>query len=176
MHSAVCFPARVLRRAGSPESRLDRLLAGQRNATGAALLVCGLSLVPGSGAVAQSQVYRCTAPDGSIEFRQRRCDEDDSARRLEIEDTRTGWTPPAGSQPRSSGQSPDQTRGQRPKQTRKAPAARDREADYADRCWNKRQQLERVNAQLRAGYKPEQGVKLRRRRSEYEAYLRRYCR
>jgi hypothetical protein len=47
---------------------------------------------------------------------------------------------------------------------------------YADRCWNKRQQLERVNAELRAGYKTAQGVKLRRRRSEYEAFLSRYCR
>ena len=168
MHNTACFPARALAHTTSPESQPKALLTRQHAAISAAVLACCLSLMPVGSACAQSQVYRCTAPDGSIEFRQRRCDEDDSARRLEIEDTRTGWTPPAGEQPRSS--------TARSKTRSKAGAAQDRTADYADRCWNKRQQLERVNARLRAGYKPDQGVKLRRRRSDYEAYLRRYCR
>lgn len=168
MHNAAMLSAETIVYSDRPGWQLKAPLARQGAAIGALLLGCCLGLVPVSGALAQAEVYRCTAPDGSLEFRQHRCDQNDSSNRLQIQDTRTGWTPPAVDDLRTS--------GERRKQKRKTPAAQDQKADYADRCWNKRQRLERVNAQLRAGYRPDQGVKLRRRRSEYEAYLRRYCR
>jgi hypothetical protein len=135
---------------------------------------CGLALCLCAGlwrdlvapARAEPQIYRCTAPDGTIEFRQRACDPRHRATEVQIEDSRTGWIPPPGEPP-----APAERKRRAPK--KKAPDARD---PYADRCWRKRQQLERVNNELRAGYKPPRGVKLRRRRAEYEAFLRRYCR
>jgi hypothetical protein len=48
-------------------------------------------------------------------------------------------------------------------------------AQQEQRCWRKRQQLERVKAKLRRGYKPAQGERLRRSRKQYEEYLFRYC-
>jgi len=120
-------------------------------------------------ASAQASVYRCTAADGSVEFRQRACQEAHTSTQLQIEDNRTGWVPPAGEEPAAA------AKKRQTKPTRARTAADDKEK-YADRCWSKRQQIERVNAQLRAGYAPQRGVKLRRRRSEYEAYLSRYCR
>lgn len=140
----------------------------------AALLCClggamGIGIGFGQNASAQSSVYRCTAPDGSVEFRQRACQEAHTSTQVEIEDNHTGWVPPAGAEPATP------AKKKPTKQTRSRTAEGDKEK-YADRCWSKRQQIERVNAQLRAGYAPQQGVKLRRRRSEYEAYLSRYCR
>ncbi|KAA6184406.1 hypothetical protein F2Q65_12580 [Thiohalocapsa marina] len=133
------------------------------------LLAClGLLLAP--AAFAQTQVYRCTAPDGSVEFRQQQCAARDTARQVEIEDQRTGWTPP--SPPEETAPPPERTRSRA-----SGTAARDAAAQrQAERCLAKRQQIERVNAQLRAGYKADQGVKLRRRRAEYEDYLRQFCR
>jgi hypothetical protein len=119
-------------------------------------------------ASAQASIFRCTAPDGSIEFRQQACQKADRSATIELNDTRTGWTPPSGEKPRSS---ESKKRGKK-----KQPTTTEDDDKYADRCWNKRQQLERVNTELRAGYKTAQGVKLRRRRSEYEAFLSRYCR
>jgi hypothetical protein len=119
-------------------------------------------------ASAQTSVFRCTAPDGSIEFRQQACQKADRSATIELNDRRTGWTPPPGEKPSAS---KPKGRGKK-----KRPTSAQDDDKYADRCWNKRQQLERVNAELRAGYKTAQGVKLRRRRSEYEAFLSRYCR
>jgi hypothetical protein len=45
-----------------------------------------------------------------------------------------------------------------------------------EKCFKKRQQLEDINWQLRRGYKPSKGDRLRHRRRAYEEYLRRYCR
>ncbi len=39
----------------------------------------------------------------------------------------------------------------------------------------KQRQLDEVNRRLRAGYTPVQGERLRQRRRDYEAYLRRFC-
>jgi len=116
----------------------------------------------------QTSVFRCTAPDGSIEFRQQACQKADSSATIELKDTRTGWTPPSGEKARSS--------DSKKRRKKKQPTTKDDADKYADRCWAKRQQIERVNTELRAGYKTARGVKLRRRRSEYEAFISRYCR
>jgi hypothetical protein len=151
--------------------------SGSDRVSGVAALLCCLSGAVGIGAAigygqnvsAQASVYRCTAPDGSVEFRQRACQEAHTSTQVQIEDNRTGWVPPPGEEPATA------AKKKRTKERRSRTVADDKEKN-ADRCWSKRQQIERVNAELRAGYKPQRGVKLRRRRSEYEEYLSRYCR
>lgn len=143
------------------------LCAGER--TPRRLAIIALLLAPWVEATAQSTVYRCTAPDGRIEFRQRPCQGHDQAQELQIQDNRTGWVPPEPT--------PDAAAGRKaPTPNRRSTAATANKDKYADRCWNKRQQIERTNAELRAGYSPERGERLKRRRREYEAFLNRYCR
>ena len=128
-------------------------------------------MLPGSVA-AQAQIYRCTSADGSIEFRQHPCADRQRSRTVKIEDTRTGWVPPKP-EPESESQDP-------PKQETAASrrrAARVPDADrYAERCWRKRQQIQRVNNELRAGYRPARGERLKDRRRRYEAYVDEFCR
>ncbi|MGB5832575.1 MAG: hypothetical protein WBG92_11375 [Thiohalocapsa sp.] len=148
----------------------DEPPAARRRIAGITALLCFIAGAGGNDNLsAQTSIYRCTMQDGSIEFRQSGCSSAQDSIQIEINDTRTGWTPPSGtalSAPKS-----DSTGGRRKK------SAQSKEIDrYADRCWNKRQQIDRINNELRAGYKPQRGVKLRRRRSEYEAFLSRYCR
>jgi hypothetical protein len=141
-------------------------VTGRSAAALAALLVC---LPPPADVLAEASIYRCVAADGSIEFRQHQCHQSDTSSEIEIEDNLTGWTPPSGDTPAKAARGASTKKKARPE----VEEPRDK---YADRCWNKRQQLERVNTQLRAGYTAAQGVKLRRRRTEYEAYIRHYCR
>lgn len=140
-------------------------VSGQHRATW--LLISAALLTAWGQGMAQSTVYRCTAPDGRIEFRERPCDGRDSAQELDIPDNRTGWVPPSP----APAEEPERKRRQagRPK-----PA--DDQDRYADRCWRKRQQIQGIENELRAGYKPARGERLKRRRREYEAFLNRYCR
>ena len=55
----------------------------------------------------------------------------------------------------------------------RAAPARSRQAEQ---CTKKRLALSSVNAELRRGYKPAKGEKLRRRRRSYEDYLSAFCR
>jgi hypothetical protein len=131
------------------------------------VLCCALlSTVLTTPALAQTTVFRCTAPDGSIEFREHPCQGGVQQRELEIRDNRTGWVPPEPA-PR------EQPKTQRKPKQRSAKPETDK---YADRCWQKRQQIERIDNELRAGYKPARGERLKDRRREYEAFLNRYCR
>jgi len=64
------------------------------------------------------------------------------------------------------------------RKTRAAPqrdTTQPRAAQQDRRCWKKEQQLDKVRARLRRGYKPAQGENLRRQRRSYEDYLSRYC-
>jgi hypothetical protein len=128
----------------------------------AALVVLSLS----AGALqAQSTIYRCTAPDGSIELRQYPCHGRDAAEELQIQDNSTGWVPP---------QPAPEPKG-KPKATK--PRQKTDDADrYADRCWQKRQQIESVENELRAGYSVARGERLKRKRREYEAFVNQFCR
>ena len=141
-------------------------LTGRAGAAIAALMVC---LAAPSHVLAEASIYRCVAADGSIEFRQHQCHQSDRSSEIEIEDNLTGWTPPSGETSAKPARSATKKKKARPE-------VEEPQDKYADRCWNKRQQLERVNTQLRTGYTAAQGVKLRRRRTEYEAYIRHYCR
>ncbi|MCB1724282.1 MAG: DUF4124 domain-containing protein [Gammaproteobacteria bacterium] len=69
-----------------------------------------------------------------------------------------------------------------PRETKRHTARRSRAAGkstqerQAYRCREKRRSLEAVSAELRRGYKPGRGEKLRRRRRAYEDYLSTFCR
>jgi hypothetical protein len=117
--------------------------------------------------VAQSTVYRCTAPDGRIEFRERPCDGHHQARELHIPDNRTGWVPPKPA-PRKEAKGEAKPR-------RRAATAPEQDR-HAERCWEKRQKIQGINNELRAGYTPERGEKLKDRRRAHEAFLNRWCR
>jgi len=65
----------------------------------------------------------------------------------------------------------------KPRKRKRDPVARSSRDDKAQerRCWQRRTRLEAVKANLRRGYKPSQGDKLRRKRREHEDYLSRFC-
>ncbi len=135
--------------------------------TGCALAVMTLTATVG----AQARVYRCAGADGSIEFRQQPCPSRQHSRTVTIEDTRTGWVP-LQPEPQIEPQRP-------PSQQTKAPSQRaagaPREDQAAERCWRKRQQIQRIDDELRAGYRPARGERLKARRRQHEAYVDAFC-
>ena len=144
--------------------------ARRRSALAAGLLLClPIGLWPGSGAAAETKIYRCTTAGGAIEFRQFPCHERDVAQEVDIRSPPVGWVPP---KPESSAKDTD--RQKKPRKTEKR--STDSKDKYADRCWKKQQQIDEIDARLRAGYRPEQGVKLRRRRAQHEDYISHFCR
>jgi hypothetical protein len=120
---------------------------------------------------AETSVYRCSTPDGKVEFRQTACGDGSEEREITVEDEKTGWKPQAArieKKPKRAEKSG--TRKRKADRTRQASQARQEET-----CWKKRQALEEVNWKLRRGYKPAAGVKLRHKRRVHEEYLRRFC-
>jgi hypothetical protein len=128
-----------------------------------------LLLGPAAQAPAQTTVYRCTSGSGEVEFRQTPCPASAAQEEVTIEDRRTGWVPP---RPAPEAAPRRETRGG----GEAAGAGREAaEGKRAERCWKKRRQLEEVSWQLRRGYRAGAGVKLRRRRDDYQAYIDRFC-
>ena len=120
---------------------------------------------------ATTTLYRCTTESGVVEFRQTQCPRG-KAKQIRIEDVQTGWTAPE--KMRIESPASEVRKGKKRGESGGGkPSARDQ---AAEKCFTKRQQLERVNRKLRAGYKAGQGTALRQRRRDYEDYLRRFCR
>lgn len=144
----------------------------RRTTSLAAALVGALALGPGRGLAANlTEVVRCTAQDGSIEFRQGPCDAHTQEQTLTIEDRPTGWEAP---------QIPAELLAPPAKPHRSAPrspSAHHHQAApvQARQCWQKRQRLKEVEWRLRQGYKPKQGISLKHKRESYEAYLEQFC-
>ena len=131
-----------------------------------------LAMVSASNVVADTSVYRCSAPDGKVEFRQTACVDGAKEREITVEDRMTGWKPPET-------RIEKKTSGARKSGARKRNTEKDDQAARArqeEKCWKKRQALEEVNWKLRRGYKPATGVRLRHKRRVYEEYLGRFCR
>lgn len=120
---------------------------------------------------AETLVYRCFTPEGEVEFRQSPCSDDTEEQEIRIEDRKTGWEPSHTKvERRSKGSTKSSSRKRKTdKDSRAAQAKRE------EKCWKKHQLLDKVNWKLRRGYKPATGVKLRRQRQEYEAYIRQFC-
>ena len=141
-----------------------------RRAIAFAAAVSPLVLLPAADVVAQTSVYRCTAPDGAVEFRQLPCTDGSDEESLVIKDRKTGWIPAATGTKTKAADKP------RKRATKSSPKKDSSQSRREEQCWKKRQLLEEVNWKLRRGYKAAQGVKLRRRRQTYEDYIGRYCR
>ena len=116
-------------------------------------------------AFTDSTIYRCTTGDLSIEYRSSPCDSGISEK-IEIQTRPTGWIKP------DTPTSVPSKNKKRPKKTKSLV-----EATTVDRaCWRAKQRVEQIQWELRKGYKPAKGERLRRRRREQEAYLREFCR
>ena len=130
-------------------------------------LICTLLLAGSAGA----QVYRCTDSSGRVTFQDVPCS---GGSLLVLEPVQAAPQGIRASERRWLRQREQQAR----RKNRAAPqrGASERQArQQQQRCWKKEQQLDKVRARLRRGYKPAQGEKLRRQRRSYEDYLSRYC-
>ena len=124
-------------------------------------------------AAASAEVYRCTQPDGSLSFQQQACSH--MGQRIETGEAQPVWAPLRSGE-KALYQSYRKRDRQRLAQKRKLRAQPARQPAADERiCLAKRQKLESVSAELRRGYKAGRGEKLRRRRDNYEEYLRRFC-
>lgn len=114
------------------------------------------------------QLYRCIH-NGQVEFRQTTCPEGEQAT-TEVVEQSSGVTPiePALRLERKPA----------PKAKRKDRGASDKISQRAneERCWKMEKQLEKVEQQLRGGYKASRYRELHRKQNEYEDYLRKFCR
>jgi hypothetical protein len=125
-------------------------------------LLCGLLAGHSLSALAVS-LYRCDK-NGSVEFRQTPC-RGGGERRIHVINSSNGMTPSEpGLRLKKASEKPDTVSRKR----RKTPSDK--------QCWRKRQQLERVDHRLRAGYKASEYQRLHDRQREYEDYLRQFCR
>ncbi len=129
-------------------------------------VVVGLGLLVLSGvAVAGDGIYRCSLPDGGVEFRQGPCPGDGGDLLEPVPQLFSGrqfvWPRP-------------RKRRLHDEEPLSRPGRRKRKS--ADRCWKTRQKISRIEWKLRKGYRPAEGERLRQRRREYEAYLNRFCR
>jgi hypothetical protein len=111
-------------------------------------------------------VYRCTDGAGHVTFSDRSCSGAGETRFRQMAAPEPGsrvvdvkalpGTPAVSSRPRSSSRDSDRT-GSR-------------------WCDNSKDRLERINAELRAGYSPSRGERLRRQRRSLENKIRNRCR
>ena len=113
-----------------------------------------------------TMLFRCTAEDGAIEFRQHACSSGIEERFM-VRDVRVGWQPP-------------EVKGEKKKRVakkaKKPSSNRKKKQQKTERaCFNKRQQLERVEWRLKRGYKASKGNELRMKRRQYEEYLDKFC-
>lgn len=141
----------------------------KRAATSPATVLLLLLLVAASTS-ADTIVYRCTTVDGAIEFSQFPCADGASEQEVSVQDRKTGWVPsdtPSRQTTKKTGKSRNRKR--------KAAGADQTVARREEQCWKKRRLIEEVNRKLRRGYKAGQGVKLRDKRRDYEAYIREFC-
>jgi hypothetical protein len=133
-----------------------------------------LSVVLLTGTATAAEVYRCAQPDGVISFQQQACAY--QGQRIETGEAQAAWAPLRSGEKTlyQNYRKRDQQRLAHKRHAR-ARVPRQQQAD-ARVCLAKRQKLESVSAELRRGYKAGRGEKLRRRRDNYEEYLRRFCR
>jgi hypothetical protein len=136
----------------------------------------GLPLLAVSLAAA-ADIYRCTGTHGEPSFSHTPCANGTRVTQLHSPPTTT----------RGSGLRPDERawlqararekrRVQHKARPRGGATASRRDTDrQAYRCLRKRRALDAVKANLRRGYKPAQGEKLRRRRRAHEDYLDEFC-
>jgi hypothetical protein len=121
-----------------------------------------------------AEIFRCPGDAGEVLYTQHPCDAGTrvvaapgiSAPTTGIRASETAWL-----KSRRKGNSTGPA-----KRSGTSDRKRQQQAKQAYQCKRKRASLAAVNADLRRGYKPAQGEKLRRRRAAYEDYLATFCR
>jgi len=126
-------------------------------------------VVPFPASSARSKVYRCVLDGGQISYQQIACH--GGAKPMAIKDKRSGWSPlrPGERALLDNYRTKEAARHRKPTAKKKKPTKETRS------CWNKRKQLDAVSEKFRHGYKLTEGDKLRRKRDDYEDYLREFC-
>jgi hypothetical protein len=136
---------------------------------GCRLLVIGAALLLGAAApvmLEAVELYRCTH-NGRIEFRQTPCPTGEQEK-TEVVEQSSGMTP---IEPSMRLEKPPAKRSRRT-----APPDRVSRQATTEKCWKTEKKLEKVQQQLRGGYKASRYRELHRKQNEYEDYLRLFCR
>jgi hypothetical protein len=116
-----------------------------------------------------ADVYRCVTDDGHISYQQIPCNAQSAP--LHLREQRNGEAGlRAGEKALLKGYAHRDSKRRRKANGKPKQVARPDRA-----CWQKREQLEAVRAQLRRGYRVGKGDELRRKQDRYEDYLRQFC-
>jgi hypothetical protein len=128
------------------------------------------------GLASPAEIFRCQGASGEPEFRQRPCGEStmplplprDAPPATGLRASERAWLAAREQGPRRDVQKP-----------RRAGRSEARDAQSAARrdyqCRRRQRQLEEVRADLRRGYAPARGERLRRRQRAHEDYLSAFC-
>ena len=121
-----------------------------------------------------ARIYRCPQADGGISFQQQACAAEGQL--IETGEAQAVWSALRPDEKRlyEKYRQRDRERQLRKRQARRQTARMEKADERA--CLLKSQRLDSVKARLRRGYKAGQGEALRRKRDQYEEYLRRFCR
>ena len=124
---------------------------------------------PFAASTARVEVYRCVQNDAHISYQQTPCHHEDKP--MSLKDRRSGWSPlrPGERSLLNSYRKKDAARHRKPS------GPQDKPVKESKSCWSKRKQLEAVRLKLHRGYKLKEGGALRRKRNNYEDYLRQFC-
>jgi len=116
------------------------------------------------------KMYRCQGENGQIAFRQFAC-ASSSGDRIEVESPKIGFKKPKTPKTNRVKQEGEQDA------VSESPTTQVLNSDARQRrCWKARKMQDRLQRQLRKGYRPAEGEGLRSRRNEQDEYLRRFCR
>ena len=115
---------------------------------------------------AGDRVFRCVGQDGRIEFTQTGCVSGQSEA-ITIVVPEGGWVKPK--------RVPRKPFTHRSYSSADKPPANPEKRGNDKQCWGVQKRLQRVQRQLKRGYQPAKGDKLRLRRDELEDYVRRFC-
>jgi hypothetical protein len=116
-----------------------------------------------------ADVYRCEMDDGHISYQQIPCNAQSEP--LELREQHNGETGLRAGEKALLKRYADKDS----KRRRKADDRPKKKARPDRACWQKREQLEALRAQLRRGYRVGKGGELRRKQDRYEDYLRQFC-
>lgn len=115
-------------------------------------------------------VFRCPDGSGGVIFQQIACPQGEA---VELDVRTTEWVASPPGQPSRRNRRPAKSgSGDQAALSRAAREARRQE----QACWRANQRVEQIEAELRHGYKPSRGERLRRQRRQQSDYLRAFCR
>jgi hypothetical protein len=126
-----------------------------------------LALFPLVGVAA---VYRCPDVGGAVLFQQLPCSEGSEVR---LDVGTTEWVNTTAKPSARSKKSKSKKKSDTAATQRKLAQANKKQEQA---CWKARQRIEKIEWDLRKGYKPSRGERLRQQRRQQEDYLRQFCR